>query len=176
MILVDDEQIWVHPDGHQRQRPQAGKYTRGIGGTTIAAHATGAKVQVMLGAAIENQDTPFRGITRARLEWNTAQLSDVGIWGSDRDLNTSDIEFGDGDKYDAYLERVIKETTILWEINAILGNRSGPAGSGYGANYPAGAYADDLPRRPGGQHRAPRPPSVDSSSSRRWPTTSTGHR
>ena len=145
MILVEDEQIWVHPDGITATGIAANKYTRGIGGTTIAAHTTGKKVQVMLGAALENQDTPFRGITRARLEWNTAQLSDVGIWGSDRDLNTSDIEFGEGDKYDAYLERVIKETTILWEINALLGNRSGAAGTGYGSAYSSYAttYLDD---------------------------------
>jgi len=145
MLLVENEQIWVHPDGVTASGLAAGKYTRGIGGTTIAAHTTGATVQVMLGAALENQDTPFRGITRALIEWNSPQLSDIGIWGSDRDLNTTDLEFQDGDKYDSYLERVIKETTILWEINAILGNRNAPAGTGYGdtyANYPT-TYLDD---------------------------------
>ena len=135
MIYVESEQIWVHPDGVTATGLAANKYTRGIGGTTIAAHTTGKKVQIMLGAALENQDTPFRGITRARIEWNAPQLSDIGIWGSDRDLNTTDIEFDSGDKYDAYLERVIKETTILWEINAWLGNRSAAAGTGFGANY-----------------------------------------
>ena len=145
MILVEDEQIWVQPDGVTSTGLAAGKYTRGIGGTTIAAHATGVTVQVMLGAALENQDTPFRGITRARIEWNAPQLSDIGIWGSDRDLNTPDIEFNEGDKYDAYLERVIKETTILWEINAIRGNRSAAANTGYGGNYSAYSttYLDD---------------------------------
>jgi hypothetical protein len=152
MILVENEQIWVQPDAITATGIATGKYTRGIGGTTIAAHTTGAKVQVMLGAALENQDTPFRGITRARLEWNTAQLSDVGIWGSDRDLNTPDIEFGDGDKYDAYLERVIKETTILWEINAILGNRSG-GWSTYGGTYPN--YPTDYLSDPEGNTATP---------------------
>jgi hypothetical protein len=135
MIMVGDEQIWVHPDGITATGIAANKYTRGIGGTTIAAHATGSKIQVMLPAALENADTPFRGLTRATIEWNTSQLADIGIWGSDRDMNIPDLEFSGGDKYDAYLERVIKETTILWEINAILGNRSGAAGSGYGDNY-----------------------------------------
>lgn len=135
MILVGSEQIWVHPDAITASGIAANKYTRGIGGTTIAAHTTGATVQVMLGAALENADTPFRGLTRARIEWNTDQLSDIGIWASEKDLNTPDIEFGDGNKYDSYLERVIKETTILWEITAILGNRSGAAGTGFGANY-----------------------------------------
>jgi hypothetical protein len=145
MLMVEDEQIWVHPDGVTATGLAVGKYTRGIGGTTIAAHATGTTVEIMMGAALENQDTPFRGITRARIEWNSPQLSDIGVWGSDRDLNTPDLEFQDGDKYDAYLERVMKETAILFEKTAIRGNRSGAAGTGYGANYSSYAttFLDD---------------------------------
>ena len=143
-LMVGDEMIWVHPDGVTATGLAAGKYTRGLGGTTIAAHATGVTVEIMLGASLENQDTPFRGITRARIEWNSPQLSDVGIWGSDREFATTDLEF-QGDKYDAFLERVIKETFILWEKTAWRSARSAAPGTGYGGAYSAYAttYLDD---------------------------------
>lgn len=133
-MLIGDEMIWVHPDGITSTGLAANKYTRGIGGTTIAAHATGVTGEIMMGAALENQDTPFRGITRGRSEWNAPQLSDVGVWGSDRELATPDIEFG-GDKYDAYLERIMKENAILFEKTLWLGVRSAAAGTGYGDAY-----------------------------------------
>jgi hypothetical protein len=145
MILVGDEQIWVHPDGVTSTGLAAGKYTRGIGGTTIAAHTTGVRIQVMMGAALENADTPMRGITRGRQEWNAPQLSDVGVQGSDRAFATADMEF-DGDIYDAYLQRIMKENAILFEILSILGNRSAPAGTGYGQDYTtwqAGSFLSD---------------------------------
>jgi hypothetical protein len=133
-LLVQDEMIWVHPDGVSATGLASGKYSRGMGGSTITAHGAGVKVDIMMAATLENQDTPFRGITRGRTEWNAPQLSDVGIWGSDRELSTPDLEFS-GDKYDAYLERVMKETAILYEKTAILGLRSAPAGTGYGDSY-----------------------------------------
>lgn len=152
MLMVEDEQIWVHPDGVTSTGIAAGKYTRGIGGTTIAAHTTGTTVDILMGAALENADTPFRGITRSRLEWNTLQMSDIGIWGSDRDMNIPDLEFT-GDKYDAYLERVMLETNILVEKTAILGNRSAAAGTGYGANY--ADYATNMYNDPEGDTATP---------------------
>lgn len=134
-LLVENEMVWVHPDGVSATGLAATKYTRGMGGSTIATHTTpGTTIEIMMAATIENQDTPFRGITRGRTEWNAPQMSDVGIWGSDRELATPDLEFS-GDKYDAYLERVMKETAILFEKTAILGLRSAPPGSGYGDLY-----------------------------------------
>ena len=44
MIMVGSEQIWVHPDGVSSTGLVAGRYERGIGGTTIAAHGDGVKV------------------------------------------------------------------------------------------------------------------------------------
>jgi hypothetical protein len=138
-LLVQDEMIWVHPDGVSSTGLAATRYSRGMGGSTISAHGAGVKVEIMMAATLENQDTPFRGITRGRTEWNAPQMSDVGIWGSDRELSTPDLEFS-GDKYDAYLERVMKETAILFEKTAILGLRSAPvmppaSPPSYGVDY-----------------------------------------
>lgn len=136
-IMVQNEMVWVHPDGVTGTGIASGKYTRGMGGSVITAHTVGTTVEVLMGAAIENADTPFRGITRGRTEWNAPQLSDVGVWGSDRELATPDLEFS-GDKYDAYLERIMKENAILFEKTAILGLRSAPPGVGtqsYGDTY-----------------------------------------
>ena len=135
MIMVGSEQIWVHPDGVSSTGLVAGRYERGIGGTTIAAHGDGVKVDILLEAALENQDTPFRGDTAARIEWNTNQLVDIGIWSSDRDRMTPDIEYGSGDKHDARLAKIIVEQSIKREKTAILSNRSAAAGTGYGSNY-----------------------------------------
>ncbi len=143
MLLVGDEQIWVHPDGVSSTGLVAGRYDRGIGGTTIAAHADGVKVDILLEASLENQDTPFRGDTRALVEWNTDWLADIGVWSSDRDRNTPDIEYGSGDKHDARLAKIIVEQHIKLEKTAILSNRSAAAGTGYGANYSDYVANDD---------------------------------
>ncbi len=144
MLIVESEQIWVYPDGVTATGLAASKYERGIGGTTIAAHTTGKKVDILMEASLENQDTPFRGDTSARIEWNTDWLCDIGIWSSDRDRNTPDIEYGSGDKHDARLAKIIVEQQIKLEKTAILSNRSAAAGAGYGSAYSTYTAGDEF--------------------------------
>lgn len=97
---------------------------RGIGGTTPTADANARDLELLSPAVYENQDTTFVGVTKGALEYNYPQLMDLGIWVSNREDATPDYEFKSGSKYDAYLEKKMKEAAILWEKTAIYGRRS----------------------------------------------------
>jgi hypothetical protein len=112
--------------------------TRGFAGTTAAADATTRELELLTPAMMENQDTPFVGVAKGNIEFNFPQLMDRGIWVSDRESNTPDYEFK-GNKYDAYLEKTMKEMAILFEKTAIFGRRSAadpPEGVTTAAYYP----------------------------------------
>jgi hypothetical protein len=92
----------------------------------------------------ENQDTPFVGVAKGNLEFNYPELMDRGIWVSDRENNTPDYEFK-GSKYDAYLEKTMKEMAILFEKTAIRGRRSANTSPGFpevntGGTLPTHSY------------------------------------
>jgi hypothetical protein len=98
---------------------------RGFSGTTATADATTRELELMSPAVYENQDTTFVGVAKGAIEYNFPQLMDLGIWVSEREDNTPDYEFKSGSKYDAYLEKKMKEAAILFEKTAIYGRRSG---------------------------------------------------
>src|SRR5215207_5242706 len=98
-------------------------FVRGFANTTITADANARELEMMAPAMMENQDTPFVGVAKGNIEYNFPQLMDRGIWISERENNTPDYEFK-GSKYDAYLEKTMKEMAILFEKTSIMGRRS----------------------------------------------------
>jgi hypothetical protein len=96
---------------------------RGFANTTITADANARELEMLAPAVAENTDTPFVGVAKGSIEFNVPQLMDRGIWVSERENNTPDYEFK-GSKYDAYLEKTMKEMAILFEKTAIRGRRS----------------------------------------------------
>lgn len=115
---------------------------RGFAGTTATADAvSGRELELLAPAMYENQDTPYVGVAKGNVEYNYPELMDRGIWVSERENNTPDYEFKKGNKYDAYLEKTMKEMAILFEKTAILGRRSAatgttPEGATTSAYYP----------------------------------------
>jgi hypothetical protein len=112
---------------------------RGFAGTTATADANARELEIMSPAIFENQDTPFRGVAKGAIEYNFFQLRDYGIWVSEQEDNTPDYEFKSGGKYDAYLDKVMREANILFERDAIVGRRSAadpPEGATTAAYYP----------------------------------------
>jgi hypothetical protein len=112
---------------------------RGFAGTTATADANARELELLAPAMFENQDTPFVGVAKGSLEYNFPELMDRGIWVSERENNTPDYEFKTGNKYDAYLDKTMKEMAILFEKTAIRGRRSAadpPEGATTAAYYP----------------------------------------
>jgi hypothetical protein len=111
---------------------------RGFADTDITADAAARELELLAPANYENQDTTFVGVAKGNIEFNFPELMDRGIWVSDREANTPDYEFK-GNKYDAYLEKTMKEMAILFEKTAIFGRRSAsdpPEGATTAAYYP----------------------------------------
>jgi hypothetical protein len=112
---------------------------RGFAGTTATADANARELELLAPAMFENQDTPFVGVAKGAIVYNFPELMDRGIWVSERENNTPDYEFKTGNKYDAYLDKTMKEVAILFEKTAILGRRSAsdpPEGATTAAYYP----------------------------------------
>ncbi len=112
---------------------------RGFAGTTPVADVAARELELMAPAMYENQDTPYVGVAKGAIEFNYPELMDRGIWVSERENNTPDYEFKTGNKYDAYLEKTMKEMAILFEKTAIFGRRSAadpPEGVTTAAYYP----------------------------------------
>jgi hypothetical protein len=101
---------------------------RGFANTTPTADVNTRELDLMAPAMYENQDTPFVGVAKGATEYNYPELMDRGIWVSERENNTPDYEFKTGNKYDAYLEKTMKEMAILFEKTSIFGRRSGTTG------------------------------------------------
>ena len=97
---------------------------RGIAGTTAAAHTTvGTVIDILGPAAQENVASPLTPVAKGALEYNVPQLMDYAIGLSERENNTPDYEFRSGTKYEAYLQKVMKEAAINFERFAVLGKR-----------------------------------------------------
>jgi hypothetical protein len=84
----------------------------------------GTLIDILGPAAQENADTPLTPIAKGSLEYNYPQLFDYGLHLSERDNNTPDYEFQKGTKYEAYLQKLMKEAAIDFEKTAILGARA----------------------------------------------------
>lgn len=113
--------------------------TRGFANTVATADVAARELDLLAPAMFENQDTPFVGVAKGNTEYNYPGMIDRGIWVSDRENNTPDYEFKTGNKYDAYLEKTMKEVAILFEKTSIFGRRSAsqpPEGATTAAYYP----------------------------------------
>ena len=120
-IRIGSETIWVTAVNYA-----TGDLTvvRNVGeGGSGATHAISTVIEIMAPAAIENADTPQGGVAKGSLNWNYPQLMDTALQVSERDDNTPDYEFTGGSKYDAYLQKKMKEMAIYFEKTAILGRR-----------------------------------------------------
>lgn len=115
-----DEHYYVTAKGASNQVTVA----RGFANTTPTADANARELELLAPAMYENMDTPFVGTAKGALEWNAPILIDRGIWVSERENNTPDYEFKGGNKYDAYLEKTMKEVAILFEKHSIMGRRN----------------------------------------------------
>jgi hypothetical protein len=96
-------------------------------GTSAAAHThsgSGLTVKILGPAGIENSDTPLSPVARGAIEYNFPQLFEYGIHISNRENHTPDYEFPRGTKYEAYLQKLMKEAAIDFEQTAILGKRA----------------------------------------------------
>lgn len=117
---VTGEHYYVTAKGASNQITVA----RGFANTTAVADANTRELEMLAPAMYENMDTPFVGVAKGALEWNAPILIDRGIWVSERENNTPDYEFKGGSKYDAYLEKTMKEVAILFEKHSIMGRRN----------------------------------------------------
>jgi hypothetical protein len=116
---------------------------RGWAGTPVTADVAARELELLAPAMYENQDTPFVGVAKGATEFNYPELMDRGIWVSDRENNTPDYEFKNGNKYDGYLEKTMKEMAILFEKTSIFGRRALNAVNPEGP-APAGVADTDL--------------------------------
>lgn len=113
---------------------------RGFANTSVTADANARELELMSSAMYENQDTPYVGVAKGSLDFNFPEIMDRGIWVSDLEDNTPDYEFDGGSKYDAYLNKTMKEVAILFEKTMIFGRRSSsnpPEGASTNALYPS---------------------------------------
>lgn len=100
---------------------------RAQAGTSAASHThsgSGLTIEILGPAATENTDTPITPVARGAIEYNHPQRFDYGIHIDERANNTPDYEFPRGSRYDAYLQKVMKEAAIDFERTAILGKRN----------------------------------------------------
>lgn len=112
---------------------------RGYAGTTPVADANARTLELLAPSMYENQDTPFVGVAKGATDYNFFKLIDRGIWVSEIENNTPDYEFK-GNKYDAYLEKTMKEVAILFEKSLIRGRRAAsdpPEGVTTAAYFPS---------------------------------------
>jgi hypothetical protein len=119
VIKVDNERLWVTAIATNTLT-----VVRGFQGSTAAAHADATVCDLLGPAAQENADTPLTPIAKGSLEYNYPQLFDYGLHLSERENNTPDYEFQKGTKYEAYLQKLMKEAAIDFEKTAILGRRA----------------------------------------------------
>lgn len=118
LIKVDNEIFWVKAiSGDVLTVDYA------MGGTTNSNHSSGTVAEILGPAAQENADSPLAPVAKGSLEWNYPQLFDYSIQVSNRENVTPDYEFNTGNKYEAYLEQVMKNAAIDFEKVAILGRR-----------------------------------------------------
>lgn len=114
----------------------------GMGGTTQAAHTLNDDsgqprvLDLLSPAAQENADSPIAPIAKGSQEYNLPQLMDYAIQVSNREDNTPTYEFKGGSRYDAYLERIMKEASIDFEKNGILGRRGSESSAVVGTGTP----------------------------------------
>ncbi|HEX5498082.1 MAG TPA: DUF5309 family protein, partial [Thermomicrobiales bacterium] len=101
---------------------------RGVNGTSATAATSGDKVQFLAPAALENVDSPIAPIAKGTLEYNYPQLMDFALKLSEWDNETPDYEYDGGNKYNAYLEKKMKEAAIFFEKTAIRGRRAAASG------------------------------------------------
>lgn len=129
VLKIESERVWVTAINGDVLTVE-----RAFQGTSGAAHTTiGTVIDILGPATVENRDTPITPIARGSLEYNEPQLFDYGLHLSDRENNTNDYEIQKGTKYEAYLEKLMKEAAIDFEKTAILGKRA-IEGAATGAN------------------------------------------
>lgn len=112
---------------------------RSYAGTTPTADANARTLELLAPSMYENQDTPFVGVAKGATDYNFFKLIDRGIWVSEIENNTPDYEYK-GNKYDAYLDKTMKEVAILFEKTMIRGRRAAsdpPEGATTSAYYPS---------------------------------------
>lgn len=99
---------------------------RAMGGTTALQHTLAAPAQILeiLGpAAQENADSPLAPIIKGAVEYNYPQLFDYAVQVSQRANGTPDYQFEGTNRYDDYLQQIMKNAAIDFEKAAIMGKR-----------------------------------------------------
>lgn len=119
VIKIDSEYLWVRSISGDTLT-----VTRGVGGSSAAAHDNGATIQIIAPALNENVQSPSSPVAKGSLEYNVPQLFDYSIQVSNRDDNTPDYEFQSGSKYDGYLKQVMKNAAVDFERALLLGKRA----------------------------------------------------
>lgn len=132
LIKVENEIQWVLSFASA----DVANVTRAMGGTAAAAHNTPLTLDILGPAAQENADTPIAPIARGSIEFNEPQLYDYGIHVSNRENNTPDYEFKNGNLYDNLLNKKMKESAIHFEKTAILGRRGTESSMVVGSGTP----------------------------------------
>ena len=121
-VLSTGENMWV-----TNVNGDALTVVRGYGGTTPAAAAGGAKLQLMATAAVENVASPLAPVAKGTTEYNLPRLMDQALLFSERSVAIKDYEVS-GNQYDWYLAKKMKEVAILFEVTAIHARRTAEAG------------------------------------------------
>lgn len=140
LIKVESEVFWV-----TAINPSNDTLTvqPGMGGTAPSAHtlndaATGQPrvLDLLAPAAQENADSPIAPIAKGSMEYNLPQLMDYAIQVSNREDNTPTYEFNSGSRYNAYLQKIMKEAAIDFEKNSINGVRGSESSAIVGSGTP----------------------------------------
>lgn len=132
LLKIEDEIVWVTGFASA----DVANVVRAMGGTSAVAHTTPITIDILAPAAQENADTPIAPVARGSLEYNLPQLMDYGVHVSNRENNTPDYEFRQGNLYDNILSKRMKEAAIQFEKLAILGRRGSESSMVVGSGTP----------------------------------------